>query len=124
MEDLKTRLLEKLKKLKGIADEKSDDVFLFALEAAIYDVLDYCNITVDRWPDALDNKTVLMAIDIINETNFTFNATESEGEVKSLSEGEFSISKETKAEAYQKMMSVPSFSRNYARTLNKYRCMR
>ncbi|EAC8001186.1 hypothetical protein QLI93_001602 [Listeria monocytogenes] len=121
MDELKQRLLEKLKKLKGINDNKSDDVFLFALETAIYDVLNYCHFAVEEWPEALDNTTILMTVDLINETSYSFNATEAEAEVKSLSEGDFSITKETAAEAYQKMMSIPSFSRHYKRNLNSYR---
>ena len=116
MDELQARLLEKLKKLKGIADTKSDDVFSFAIETAIFDVLNYCQVGIEDWPIELDNTTILMAVDNINETSFSLSADGAEGEVKSLTEGDFSISKETKAEAYQKIMQAPSFARNYSRT--------
>ena len=121
MDALKEELLAKLKKLKGIEGAQSDDVFLFALETAIFDVLDYCNMMIENFPDALKNTVLLMAVDVINETSFSFNADTTESETKSLTEGDFSFSVETKAEAYQKMMSAQSFSRNYKRNLNKYR---
>lgn len=123
MNELKNRLLVQLKKLKGIDGNETDDVLLFALETAIYDVLNYCHIEIDDWPEAIDNTTVLMTIDLINEASFIFKAdAESvEGEVKSLTEGDFSISRETKADAYKKIMSAPSFSRNYRRNLNRFR---
>lgn len=121
MDALKEELLAKLKKLKGIEGVESDDVFLFALETAIFDVLDYCNMMIENFPDALKNTVLLMAVDVINETSFSFNADTAESETKSLTEGDFSFSVETKAEAYQKMMSAQSFSRNYKRNLNKYR---
>lgn len=121
MDALKEELLAKLKKLKGIEGTQSDDVFLFALETAIFDVLDYCNMMIENFPDALKNTVLLMAVDVINETSFSFNADTAESETKSLTEGDFSFSVETKAEAYQKMMSAQSFSRNYKRNLNKYR---
>lgn len=121
MDALKEELLAKLKKLKGIEGAESDDVFLFALETAIFDVLDYCNMMIENFPDALKNTVLLMAVDVINETSFSFNADAAESETKSLTEGDFSFSVETKAEAYQKMMSAQSFSRNYKRNLNKYR---
>lgn len=121
MDAIKTRLLEKLKKLKGITDTKSDDVFSFSIETAIFDVLNYCHFPVEDWPVELDNTTILMAMDNINETSFSLSADGMEGEVKSLTEGDFSISKETKAEAYQKIMQAPSFARNYSRTLNSFR---
>ena len=121
MDELVNRLLEKLKKLKGIDADSSDDVFKFALETAVYDVLNYCHIELCDWVSAMDHVVLLMSVDLINETSFTFNADSSEGEVKNLSEGDFSIGKETKAEAYHKMMSAPSFSRNYKRNLNAFR---
>ncbi|EHA4031108.1 hypothetical protein JKN53_000088 [Enterococcus faecalis] len=123
MDELKKRLLEKLKKAKGIANEvtSSDDVFSFAIETAIYDVLNYCHFSIEEWPTEIDNTVILMVIDLLNETSLTLNASETESEVKSLTEGDFSISKETKAEAYQKIMSAPSFSKNYKRTLNNFR---
>lgn len=121
MDALKEELLAKLKKLKDIEGAESDDVFLFALETAIFDVLDHCNMMIENFPDALKNTVLLMAVDVINETSFSFNADTAESETKSLTEGDFSFSVETKAEAYQKMMSAQSFSRNYKRNLNKYR---
>lgn len=121
MDALKEELLAKLKKLKDIEGAESDDVFLFALETAIFDVLDHCNMMIENFPDALKNTVLLMAVDVINETSFSFNADAAESETKSLTEGDFSFSVETKAEAYQKMMSAQSFSRNYKRNLNKYR---
>ena len=121
MDALKEELLAKLKKLKGIEGTQSDDVFLFALETAIFDVLDYCNMMIEDFPNALKNTVLLMAVGVINETSFSFNADAAESETKSLTEGDFSFSVETKAEAYQKMMSAQSFSRNYKRNLNKYR---
>ena len=124
MEELQNKLLEKLKELKGVDDDKSDDVFLFAIETSINDVLIYCNVGIDEWPVGLNNTVIMMAIDLINESSYSFNADASEGEVKSLTEGDFSISKETKAEAYQKMASAPTFSRNYRRKLNAFRRLR
>ena len=121
MDELVNRLLVKLKQLKGIDADSSDDVFKFALETAVYDVLNYCHIELCDWVPAMDHVVLLMSVDLINETSFTFNADSSESEVKSLSEGDFSIGKETKAEAYQKMMGAPSFSRNYKRNLNAFR---
>ena len=84
-------------------------------------MLNYCHFSIEEWPKEIDNTVILMVIDLLNETSLTLNASETEGEVKSLTEGDFSISKETKAEAYQKIMSAPSFSKNYKRTLNNFR---
>lgn len=123
MEDLKKELLKKLKLQKGIVetDTSQDDVFLFALETAIIEILSYCNLDFEEWPNALNNTAVLMAIDYLNESTIVNSVTEVEGEVKSLTEGDFSISKETKSEAFQKMQQSAGFARNYLRILNRYR---
>ena len=123
MEDLKKELLKKLKLQKGINETETsqDDVFLFALETAIFEILGYCNLDFEEWPDQLNNTAVLMAVDYLNEAAIVNTATESDGEVKSLTEGDFSISKETRAEAFQKMQQSAGFARNYSRILNRYR---
>lgn len=122
MEDLQNRLLEKLKKLKGITDEKADDVLLFALETGIYDVLHYCNLEIDEFPEALDNTTILIAIDLLREGGFLLSEEEqAEGNVKSLKEGDFSIARVTNAEVMDMMNHAPSFSRKYKRNLNHFR---
>lgn len=123
MDELKERLVDKLKKLKGIADNELDDVFSFAIDTAIFDVLNYCHMEATDWPEALDNTAVMMAIDVVNVTNFAsaLQSDDAGGDVRTLTEGDFSISKETKAEAYQKIMTVPSFAKNYRRNLSRFR---
>lgn len=123
MEELKKELLKKLKTQKDIdvSQTDRDDVFLFALETAIFEILSYCNLEFDEWPEMLNNTAVLMAIDYLNEAAIVNTATESDGEVKSLTEGDFSISKETRAEVFQKMQQSAGFARNYLRILNRYR---
>ncbi|MBE9390016.1 hypothetical protein [Vagococcus salmoninarum] len=124
MDALQDKMLTKLKLLKGITDDKLDDIFKFSIETALSDVLTYCHLSVEDFPELLISTVILMAIDLINETTLTVNADVSEGEVKSLTEGDFSITKETKAEAYQKIMKAPSFAKNYKRQLNAFRKLR
>lgn len=123
MDELKKRLADEIKKLKGIADTELDDVFSFAIDTAIFDVLNYCHIEVADWPEALDNTAVMMAIDVVNMTCFAsaLQSDDAGGDVRTLTEGDFTISKETKAEAYQKIMTAPSFAKNYRRNLNRFR---
>jgi len=116
MEELIAILLVKLKKVKGISDNESDDVFSFAIETAVGDILDYCHI--EELPERLYNTAVMMAIDIVNETAVTANV---EGEAKDIKEGDMSITKETKLDVLKAMSELPSFTRNYKRTLNSHR---
>ena len=124
MDELLTALLIKFKRMKGITDTESDDVFLFALETAVQDVLIYCNLTLDEFPILLDNTVVLMAWDIFTQTSLLNADSEALGETKSHSEGDFSYTRETKAEVIEKIMNSNSIAKNYKRYLNAYRKMR
>lgn len=122
LDDLKTELLIRLKELKVVTDNNLDDLFLFAIETAVVDILNYCNLDILEWPIGLDNTAVLMALDNYNQANVSINLDSKDGgEVKSLSEGDFSITTETKAEAYKAMATAPSMAKNYKAKLNRYR---
>lgn len=122
MEDLTKRLLEKLKQVLGIDSDEKDLVLEFAVETAVMDVLNYCNLDIEEFPPMLDNTTVLIAQDLLREGGYLLSDEErQDGTIKSLSEGDFSIIRETEMEIMQKMISAPSFSRNYFRNLNRFR---
>lgn len=122
LDDLKAELLKRLKELKVVEDNSLDGLFLFAIETAVVDILNYCNLDILEWPIGLDNTAVLMALDNYNQANVSINLDSKDGgEVKSLSEGDFSITTETKAEAYKAMAAAPSMAKNYKAKLNRYR---
>lgn len=122
LNDLKAELLIRLKELKVVEDNSLDGLFLFAIETAVVDILNYCNLDILEWPLGLDNTAVLMALDNYNQANVSINLDSKDGgEVKSLSEGDFSITTETKAEVYKAMAAAPSMAKNYKAKLNRYR---
>lgn len=124
MDELLQKLLVKFKKLKGIIDDDKslDDAFLFGVETAVNEILLYCHI--DMLPTELYNVAILMAIDAFNEIQFNLGGDHGvESEVKSLTEGDFTISKTTSLEVIQGLSALrtSSFIRNYTRTLNRFR---
>lgn len=122
MDELLQALLEKLKKLKGVSDTQSDDVFLFALETVVNEIFNYCHI--EELPQRLYNTAIMMAIDAVNEVQTNLGGANGiEGEVKSLTEGDFAITKATSLEVIQGLSALrkASFVRNYSRTLNSFR---
>lgn len=122
LDDLKAELLKRLKELKVVEGNSLDGLFLFAIETAVVDILNYCNLDILEWPIGLDNTAVLMALDNYNQANVSINLDSKDGgEVKSLKEGDFSITTETKAEAYKAMAAAPSMAKNYKAKLNRYR---
>ena len=124
MEELVDKLLAKLKTMKGVTDEESDDAFSFAIETAIHDVVNYCHIEVEEIPLQLENTILLMSMDLLTFALTQLNdETAVKGETKSLSEGDFSITKETSLDVMQAMAKTSSeqFSNNYKRVLNGFR---
>lgn len=118
MDGLKNKLLTKYKQLKNIDGTELDGIFSFAIETAIYEILSYCHIRVDEWSEALDNTAVLIASDLVAESKAMASAGDG---VKSLTEGDFTIAKESQVEALVKLTASKSFTRNYYRVLNRYR---
>ena len=118
MDALKGKLLTKYKQLKNIDGTELDGIFSFAIETAIYEILSYCHIRVDEWSEALDNTAVLIASDLVAESKAMASAGDG---VKSLTEGDFTIVKESQVEALVKLTAGKSFTRNYYRVLNRYR---
>jgi len=118
MEEITAGLLDKLKKLKGITDKELDDVFTFAIEKAVSDILDYCHI--EELPARLSSTAIMMAIDVVNDAAITVSGA-GEGEAKDIKEGDMSITRETKLDVLKAMSTLPSFARKYTRTLNSHR---
>lgn len=125
LQSLVLKLLPKLKQLLKIPSDQSDldEVLKFALETEIIDVLNYCNL--EDFPWQLENTVIMMAKDLLGATQLLLSADEvSEGQVKSITEGDFAITKATSAEMMAAMVNVSSFSQNYEDRLNSFRKFR
>lgn len=125
LQNLVLKLLPKLKQLLKTPSNQSDldEVLKFALETEIMDVLNYCNLEDLPWQ--LENTVIMMTKDLIEAAQLLLSADEvSEGQVKSITEGDFVITKATSAEMMAAMVNVPSFSQNYEDRLNSFRKFR
>lgn len=123
MEDLKERLLDRYNEFKGVGDDAQDVVVGFALETAIYHVLDYCNIDLPgNWPMALDNVVILMVDDFVSSSDHNKTAEELEkGSIKSITQGDVSVSRELDSERMHRLASISNPFKNYTKTLNRHR---
>ncbi|MBP3037981.1 hypothetical protein J9303_00470 [Bacillaceae bacterium Marseille-Q3522] len=120
MDQLKQRLLEKLKKIKKLADDTFDTVLDFALQQAIDDVLIYCHI--EEIPAVFESTLLSMSLDILNEGGFLLSDEQAaDGRVKAIKEGDTQVTMMTEAEIYQAIASMPSFAKRYKSKLNVYR---
>ncbi|OUQ56336.1 hypothetical protein B5E58_10840 [Tyzzerella sp. An114] len=108
-------MLEKLKILLGIEDNSKDYVLQLTIDIVTDMVLNYCHIK--EIPSGLENVVVSMCIDKYRAENY--GQENSEGKVKSISEGDVSVS-------FGSAFSIsenPSmeFLKNYKSQLNIYR---
>ena len=108
-------MLEKLKILLGIEDNSKDYVLQLTIDIVTDMVLNYCHIK--EIPSGLENVVVSMCIDKYRDENY--GQENSEGTVKSISEGDVSVS-------FGSAFSIsenPSmeFLKNYKSQLNIYR---
>ena len=81
-------MLERLKKLLGIADDSKDEVLQFTIDNVMDMVLNYCNIT--EVPEKLENIILSMCVDKYRAESL--GSETSQGAVKSISEGDVSVS--------------------------------
>lgn len=123
MNDLLLLLLGKLKQQKGIDPDNHDqDAKLqFILERLVWEVLEYCHLTLDEFPLPIINVIVQMALDVMNEQDALDQAKAGGGNVTKLTEGDFSISMNSVSDVYTQLIQSPSFIRNYKQVLNRYR---
>lgn len=116
-------LLQKLKNLYQV--DQPEEVFLFAVETAVEDILAFCNLDYLEWPRGLNNVAVRLAMDYLTGDSLTGSAeASSDGDIKTLKEGDFSITKETQSETLARMASMPSPINRYTSTLTRYRKLR
>ncbi len=108
-------MLEKLKILLGIEDDSKDFILQFTINTITDMVLNYCHIK--EIPSGLENIVICMCIDKYRAENY--GQENSEGTVKSISEGDVSVSFGSAFSTSEN----PSmeFLKNYKSQLNIYR---
>lgn len=119
MEDLIT-LREEVKKLLGITDISKDDILDFIIKKVIARVIRYCNLKTI--PLELETTIISMVIDGYRQIEL--GKEKPEGEAKSVTRGDTSVSYLTSVEIVQKWSNNPSLLNDYKAELNQYRKVR
>lgn len=104
--------LEKLKLLLGIEEEEKDTILSFALMRTEDMICNYCRLSAV--PKGLETLHLNMAMDLYRGENF--GQEEKEGNVKSITEGDISVSFE---DTQQKENTA--FLNNYTAELDRYK---
>jgi len=111
-----TEILRTLKKLLGVKNDDSDEVLLFTINSTIDMICSYCRL--QYVPKQLDNVVLNIAMDLYRSRSFGQEQTE--GTVKSITEGDVSVAFDTQN---QKSLSSSDTLKNYKIQLDRYRRM-
>lgn len=104
--------------------EDLDKIIGFVLKKVINDIVSYTHLTRDDLPEELDTTIVGMALTVIAEIGILRAANGDNGDVKSISEGDTSVSFMTSQEAYKSISATNTITSDYRSILNNYRVAR
>lgn len=119
-------LIERLKLLQpNDADNPSyNNVLDFALEKVVNDVANYTHLPILELPAELDMTIISMVSQLIDTHQLLTAVEDKVGDVKSLSEGDTSVTFQTPAEAYSVVQSVNGITDDYRSQLNSFRVVK
>lgn len=104
--------------------EDLDKIIGFVLKKVINDIVSYTHLTRDDLPEELDTTIVGIALTVIAEIGILRAANGDDGDVKSISEGDASVSFMTSQEAYKSISATNTITSDYRSILNNYRVVR
>lgn len=104
--------------------EDLDKIIGFVIKKVINDIVSYTHLTRDDLPEELDTTIVGMALTVIAEIGILRAANGDDGDVKSISEGDTSVSFMTSQEAYKSISATNTITSDYRSILNNYRVAR
>ncbi|WP_125607272.1 head-tail connector protein [Lapidilactobacillus bayanensis] len=104
--------------------EDLDKIIGFVIKKVINDIVSYTHLTRDDLPEELDTTIVGMALTVIAEIGILRAANGDDGDVKSISEGDTSVSFMTFQEAYKSISATNTITSDYRSILNNYRVAR
>lgn len=106
---------------KDSGNTSYDTIMGFALDKVTNDVANYTHLPIAELPEALDMTIVSLVNQLINTHQLLTTVEDKVGNVKSLSEGDTSVTFQTPAEAYAAIQSVNSVTDDYRSQLNSFR---
>lgn len=104
--------------------EDLDKIIVFVLKKVINDIVSYTHLTRDDLPEELDTTIVGMTLAALAEIGILRTANGDDGDVKSISEGDTSVSFMTSQEAYKSISATNTITSDYRSILNNYRVAR
>lgn len=110
---------EKVKELLGTDNDTAVD---FTVAMVTDEVLNYCNLK--QLPERLENIVVMMCCDALKQNGLDKEHQDQSDNIKSIHEGDTSISYISPTEVILERVKNPSFMFQYASQLNRFRRLR
>lgn len=93
----------------------------FALDKVINDVSNYTHEVIEELPEALDMTVVALCQQLLVTHQLLVPVADQDGDVKSINEGDTSVTFRSVSETYLELQSVNSLTDNYLAQLNPFR---
>lgn len=119
-DDLLERAQQLLPKREDDTDGRYKTITVYALNKVIQDVANFCNIPVDELPEELDYTLVAMTVQVI-KTHGWLDPENDNSNVKSLSEGDTSVTFKSVTSIFSELQAVNPITDNYTNILYNFR---
>lgn len=96
----------------------------FALDKVVNDVSNYTHVVIGELPEELDMTLVALCQQLLGTHQLLVPVTDQDGDAKSISEGDTSVTFRSASEAYLELQSVNSLTDNYLAQLNSFRVVK
>ncbi len=93
----------------------------FALDKVVNDVSNYTHVVIEELPEALDMTLIALCQQFLVTHQLLVPVADQDGDVKSINEGDTSVTFRSASEAYLDLQSVNSLTDNYLAQLNSFR---
>jgi len=99
-------------------------VLILALDKVVNDMANYTHIAIIDLPEELDSTVVALCQQLLVTHQLLVPVADQDGDVKSINEGDTSVTFRSASEAYLDLQSVNSLADNYLVQLNQFRVVK
>lgn len=99
-------------------------VMSFALDKVVNDAANYTHLTIKDFPEALDHTLVALCQQLLTTHQLLTPIAERDNDVKSINEGDTSVTFKSSSEAYMELQAVNTLTDNYLAQLNVFRVVK
>lgn len=96
----------------------------FTLDKVVSDVANYTHLTIKDLPEELDHTLVALCQQLLTTHQLLTPVADRDNDVKSINEGDTSVTFKSSSEAYMELQAVNTLTDNYLAQLNVFRVVK